>query len=278
MKTIKITGVVACFLMVFIFSCKKQEQVDSTLVKENARISNCGSNNSSDNSSARVAYNTFYGPVTQMGNGTARSWINISKNNIPLAIGIEMTHGALQNLPTDPMDHEAATYLLKLHQKAHDLTAFDHIVLNWEPEGHEPNGIYSVPHFDMHFYTISTSAQMAITSLPTASPAAGYLPASYVIQAATIAGMGTHWIDPSSPELPPTFQPFTHTFIYGSNNGGVIFMEPMITRAFLMSGTSVTKPFPQSTLFAESTYYPSTYNIWMEGGKHYISLSDFSLK
>src|SRR6266699_3904702 len=48
------------------------------------------------------SYNTFYGPVVQMGNGHARSWINISHDNRALAVGIELTEGALQNLPDIP--------------------------------------------------------------------------------------------------------------------------------------------------------------------------------
>src|SRR5436190_24087480 len=31
-------------------------------------------------------YNTFYGPVVQMGNGHARSWINVSDDNKALAL------------------------------------------------------------------------------------------------------------------------------------------------------------------------------------------------
>ena len=44
---------------------------------------------------AEVEYNTFYGPVVQMGEGHVRSWVNITHDNKPLAIGIEMTDGAI---------------------------------------------------------------------------------------------------------------------------------------------------------------------------------------
>ena len=76
-------------------------------------------------------YNTFYGPQVQIGNGHMRSWINITHAGKPLAIGIEMTDGALNGLPTDPNNHAAATYHLRLHQKAHAVTPFDHIMINW---------------------------------------------------------------------------------------------------------------------------------------------------
>jgi hypothetical protein len=164
-------------------------------------------------------YNTFYGPAVQMGNGHARSWINISRgDNKPLAIGIELTEKTMDGLTDDAMDMAASTFVLPLHQKAQAVTPFDHIVINWNPHGHEPEHIYDVPHFDMHFYKISIEEQMSITGIPTAAPPAGYLPASYVIQGATVPQMGTHWLDPHSPELPPTMAPFTYTMIYGSNN------------------------------------------------------------
>jgi len=223
-------------------------------------------------------YNTFYGPVVQMGDGHLRSWINISrKDGEPLGIGIEITGKAFDHLPTDATNFAANTFVLKLHQKALAVTPFDHITINWEPEGHEPPGIYDVQHFDMHFYKISLADQMAITGVPGPAPDPGYLPASYVIRAATVPQMGTHWIDPSSPELHGA--PFTHTFIYGSNNGHVHFLEPMITKAYLLSGAMVSKAIPQPIHFAPSNkYYPSTYKIWKnsENGRHYVALTDFN--
>lgn len=226
-------------------------------------------------------YNTFYGPAVQLGNGHLRSWVNITRtDNTPLALGIEFTAKALQNLPTDHANFAANTFVLPLHQKAKAATPFDHITINWEPEGHEPPGIYDVPHFDMHFYKITVAEQMAITGVPGPAPAAGYLPASYVIRAATVPQMGTHWLDPSSPELSPPFN-FTHTFIYGSNNGNVHFWEPMITRAFLLSGTTVSKSIAQPLLFSPSnTNYPTEYKIWKsnENNRHYVALTDFVLR
>lgn len=223
--------------------------------------------------------NTYFGPVVQMGNGHVRSWINISKcDNKPMAIGIEFTPCAFENLPTNAMDFAGSTFNLKLHQKATAITPFNHITLNWNPHGHEPAGIYDVPHFDMHFYKISIDEQMLISGMKTAAPAPGYLPASYKIEGGTVPQMGTHWLDPSFPELPPTLKPFTHTLIYGSNNGQVIFLEPMITTAFLLGGTYVSKPISQPIHFSPSgTNYPTVYKIWKnaENGRHYVALTDF---
>lgn len=277
-------------MLIFLFStfaaCQKEKQKD--VVSDDATLSVAEkvlvpqvmtiSGSLAARGNARDC-NTFYGPEVQIGKGHLRSWINITRgDNIPLALGIEFTKKSFQNLPTDPLNFAASTFVLKLHQKAKALTPFDHITVNWEPVGHEPPGIYDVPHFDIHFYKITVAQQMAITAVPGAIPSAGYLPASYVIQGATVPQMGTHWLDPASPELPPTLSPFTYTFIYGSNNGHVHFLEPMITRAFLLSGSFVSKPFPQPIHFSPTgTNYPTVYNIWKnsENDKHYVALTNF---
>src|SRR5258706_7958626 len=112
-------------------------------------------------------YNTFYGPVVQMGNGHVRSWINISHNNKALAIGVELTDDALQNLPDIPEEERdfisgPADFLLPLHPKAREITAYDHICVNWNAHGHAPPGLYDIPHFDFHFYKITVAEQKSI--------------------------------------------------------------------------------------------------------------------
>jgi len=228
-----------------------------------------------------VKTNTFKGPEVQMGSGKARSWITITHDDVPVEIGMEITAGALNNLPTAEEGEEASTFVLPLHHKAQDVTPFDHLVINWEPNGHEPPGVYDVPHFDFHFYMISLAQQMSI--MPGAAlgipPAPGYLPADYVIPGAEVPMMGKHWLDPASPELippaSPLHHPFTYTFIYGSYNGQVVFQEPMVTRAFLLSNTEVSTAIKQPALYAEHSYYPTRFNIYKDGGSYYITLSDF---
>ncbi len=275
MQKVKLLGkiVIPVMALAFISSCQKNSQ---DLIAPSETISERIIH---PQPSARgpVDYNTFYGPTREMGNGWIRSWANIQRSdNTPLAIGIEYGVGALDNLSTNATAFATNTFMLPFHQKVKAITPFDHVMVNWNPAGHEPPGIYDVPHFDIHFYKIPVAQQMMITAAPTAPPASGYLPPMYVFNAGAVPQMGTHWPDPTSPEFPPTLSPFTHTMIYGSNEGDVIFVEPMITRAFLLSGTTVNKNYPQPALFAPShTYYPSTYNIWEANGRHYVSLSNF---
>ena len=224
-------------------------------------------------------YNTFYGPAVQMGDGHARSWANISHDDKILAVGIEMTDGALENLPQDPENFAANAFVLQLHQKAKALTPFDHIVINWNVHGHEPEHVFDIPHFDFHFYKISLADQLAIPPYDIApakfdaNPPFTYLPPLYLHIPGGVPQMGAHWIDLLAPEL--NGGAFTHTFIYGSYDGNVTFLEPMVTLATFESGNTIHQDFRQPQYFSPTgKYYPSRYNIWKDNSNnsHYLSL------
>lgn len=276
---------VAC--MATFISCKKTDlkstpPIESFATNDNATIvipAAAGAESRQLNASER--YNTFYGPQVPMGNGHLRTWINITHDGKPLAIGVEVTDGALTNLSQDPTDFAAATFALVLHPKAKAVTPFDHVVIDWNVQGHEPPGIYDVPHFDFHFYKISLADQMAIppyevdpTGFDVPLPA-GYMPPIYVRIPGGVPQMGAHWFDPTSPEW--SGLGFTSTFIYGTYNGQVTFEEPMITLATLQSGNTIHNPILQPELYDPMhTYYPTEYSIWQDpaNGRHYVSLDN----
>ena len=111
------------------------------------------------------------------------------------------------------------------------------------------------------------------------NPPSGYLPPAYVKSPAGEAQMGAHWMDVLSAEF--NGQPFTHTFIYGSYDGKVNFLEPMVTQAFLMEGTKVHKAIRQPQFFDPiNTYYPTRYNIWKNGdqNRNYIAMDQMVLR
>jgi hypothetical protein len=71
--------------------------------------------------------------------------------------------------------------------------------------------------------------------------------------------MGGHWVDPQSNEF--NKQPFTRTFLYGNYDGQIIFMEPMITKAFLEAKTAVTETIKLPSKYAKRGYYPTRYSV-----------------
>ncbi len=212
----------------------------------------------------------FYGPTKPVGNGVARAWVKEDSEGNPVEVGVNISAKALDNLP----NHHAA-YVLPFH-KNKGKNFYDHVLLDWGPEGHEPPGIYDIPHFDVHFYITSVEERMAIEFQPDdIDPDGMYIPQDYFRLPGVVPQMGSHWADMYSPELPPTLDPFTHTFIIGSYNGVFTFWEPMVTREFLLTKPNVEKSIKQPLAWQQDGWYPTSYKInWSDRpGEYSISLS-----
>lgn len=198
---------------------------------------------------------TYFGPVNEIGNGTAWSFLKFNINGDLEAIGIRFTEDALAGLP-DHMTHNT----LLLPEEA-DGIVYDHVDLEWNPEGHEPPGIYDIPHFDVHFYMITPEEKMMITNgdLAEILPAEQFWPATYFPTPGFVPMMGKHWLSSEAGEL--TGEGFAQTFIYGSYNGDFIFYEPMITMDYFLQKSSETYNIFQPENFERSGFYPTSYSI-----------------
>lgn len=221
----------------------------------------------SDRSSTLASGQTVLGDVVPFGNGTARSWVSLDSGGQPTAVGVTLTEAALQGLPAEvtPGLIWMVEYILALPTDA-PMLPFDHIGVNWNPQGHMPTGIYNTPHFDFHFYTISPEERRHITARGDdlercrKAPSAGHVPEGFVFAPdSEEPGMGGHWIDPLSHEFHG--EAFTSTFIYGTHDGAVIFWEPMITKAYLETKPDVTVPLKVPLGYAHEGYYPTDYSI-----------------
>lgn len=217
---------------------------------------------------------TYYGPSVSVGDGTARAWVMVDHAGKPTSTGINFSEQALSGLP-DKMEE----YVLELPTEA-KLTLYKHFTFGWNPEGHEPPGTYDLPHFDIHFYMISNEERMKITGLaPPAmdpAPASKYIAANYVQTPGRVPMMGAHWVDVLSPEF--NGSKFTKTFIYGTLNKEVIFHEPMITRAYLLTKPNEQIAIRQPAAYQKSGYYPLKYSIKYKSSlKEYaVSLDDLT--
>jgi hypothetical protein len=177
---------------------------------------------------------------------------------------------ALKGLPAaTPTQHEW-DYLLPMPKDA-PWTGIDHVYLNWNPQGHDPQGIYTAPHFDVHFYSIPSAAREAITfkgadKSGLAQPAAALLPKGFVVPPDTaVEKMGVHGLDPKGPEF--RGRPFSHTFIYGYHKGALVFVEPMVTKAFLESKPDVTTRIAVPAAYSLPGYYPTRYRVAYDSGR-----------
>jgi hypothetical protein len=220
---------------------------------------------------------TFSGKEETLGNGKAYSWVKFSADNIPTSIGFTLTKGALDNL-----SHGGVALVLNLPAEAVGKTPFDHIMLDYLHTGHEPPGVYDVAHFDMHFYIQPLAERKAIPLYELAPakfdnlPATGFIPSNYIRLPAGVPEMGVHWADPASPELSGKGK-FAETLIYGSYDGKLTFMEPMVTHEFLKSSPNLTKTMPLPAKFAKAGYYPMKYSIKQVGDDIVVSLDDLMM-
>lgn len=182
------------------------------------------------------------------------------------AFGATIPMAAIDSAPDEaPMDwppKEAAN--VPLPDAVRSTTGFDHLGINWEPHGHPP-GPYLVPHFDFHFYNITSAAVDAIDCADTTKPAevpAGYqLPDVTIPDIGTLAGlcvpkMGMHALPASELNSTTTFE---KTMVVGYDHQRPIFIEPMITRATLDKRASFSLDVPRVPGAPATVHYPQTF-------------------
>ncbi len=229
--------------------------------------------------------NTFKGPVVEYGAGKARSWISVNKEGFPIEIGIELTREVFEDLDLLDSGHELTT-VLPLHHKAKELTPFEHLGLNYQPEGHGP--VFWAEHIDFHFYTITNEERMTIPAYNSSDPsnvaAFNYFPDrskmpsdyfSFPGPGGVYQMMGKHWVPQ---DWQTGYNPFTKVMILGTYAQKNVFIEPMVTIDYLLSGIEFSGNYSQPTTFEEpGNNYPTKYNIYHndKNNRIYITLSDF---
>lgn len=219
-----------------------------------------------------------YGESAQLGQGTIKTYVHIDALGAPTEIGIIVPDAAMNNLD----GHTPAMFSLDLPAKAKATTAYEHMLFDWMPHGHEPAGVFDQPHFDLHFYYTSEAERLAIAPTDTVEfmkpVTAGYIPNQY-INIGGVPQMGSHWINPADPIFSEG-ETFTEVFLYGSYDGEVTFIEPMMTKAYVEQNKNFERNMLQPDLFPESgKYYPTVYGVKYDTAKkeYRFYLSGFAL-
>jgi hypothetical protein len=212
----------------------------------------------------------------------------------PIEIGIAIDARLLEGaLPAG----ESQRLTLELSKQVPEPYRF--ALFDWNPHGHIPPGVYDTPHFDFHYYlTPLAEVEAIVPSDPHFAarannlPTGDHVPQFYTAFAppgqdyASMAEpkMGVHWTDVRAPELqqllnkPADYRPFTYTFIYGSWDGQITFLEPMITRAFLRTRPDMVVSIPQPKRYPQPGWYPNAYRISYdaEAKEYRVALVDFT--
>lgn len=237
-----------------------------------------------------------YGETAPRGNGTLTAYSQ-SAGDKPEAIGIVFPSATLEGLPYDPptaglwcYDKDGDGEVDPMHECAGGYedalrlgadfrseveSPFDYVLMNWNPMGHMPPGVYDLPHFDVHFYMNENEERLAIRPGPCEVlvhcddyplgknlPEGKYLHPDFEDLDAVEPAMGNHLVDLTAPEHHG--EPFTHTFIYGIWDGDVTFYEPMVTHewfTWLTDGSIEDECFPikEPQAWQQAGWYPTEY-------------------
>jgi hypothetical protein len=254
---------------------------------------------------ARIAYERiFRGRSQSLGAGTVQSFLTTNGQGAPIALGVTLSRGALEQLPAAPntvsrcydvdgngshSGHECIGDLERILEvpvaKSSGLP-FKWITVNWNAAGHPAP--YNRPHLDFHFYTADRALIEGITPgrcgelvdcdhFKRASEAVPdrYLPAGHISVGAVVPRMGNHLLDSQSPEIKDSV-PFSRTFIYGAYAGELIFWEPMITMQFIRKTPEACFAISQPTAFRRGGFYPTQYCLRQDAqGGRTITLEGF---
>lgn len=222
---------------------------------------------------------TTWGESGSLGDGTCQAFVTTNPAGKPVFVGAHLTAAELQELPeqTEEVEHHHVNLSLPEATGADNPTHYQFLEYDWNPAGHPPPGIYDVPHFDWHFYTMGKEAVADIEFSPTPTPLPEeQRPPGYVPDQVVVPKMGLHWFDSTAPEW--NDESFTHTFIYGSYEGDLSFGEPMVTKAFLEAQhEEIRASIATPDAFPEAGWYPTEYVIRYLGNQdaYTVTLESF---
>ena len=241
-----------------------------------------------------------------LGGGTITSYAEVDATGKPMAIGVVFPAATLASLPTAPSDGhrcfdangdgkiDLATECSAWHERVLPLPSeaarrsdlpFKWALVNYNPLGHMPPGVFDKPHFDVHFYmepienilaiergTCGPESvrcdQYAIARKPLPS---NYLPANYLDLGLVAPAMGNHYIDPAHHNFHG--EPFKRHWVYGVYDGRVIFYEEMLTVAYMQSKPDTCFPIQSAEAVAVAGYYPTQSCVRYASGKDEVTVS-----
>ncbi|MEZ0327846.1 MAG: hypothetical protein ACAH95_18270 [Fimbriimonas sp.] len=224
--------------------------------------------------------NRLVGGTTLVEGKAVSTWADVDFLGNVSRVGVTMDADLVANPPTEPGTGPlGAVAVLPFPEAIRNVTVFNHFELHWNMAGHEPNHIYGVPHFDLHSYFIPEGEVRAIAPPDSVAPNANRVPEGYTYPGvgAAVPMMGVH-ASPNS-DFAPGFE-FEKTMILGYWGGNMIFLEPMITQAFLQAkqGYSIQMPVPE--VLGRNANYPTRFSATFDAARNVWDFvySDFVIK
>lgn len=218
---------------------------------------------------------TYPGEWFEFGGGRVRAWARLDADGHPHAIGVQFSEEMLSELP---ISLKRITMALPPEAR---VSPFYNVDLDWRPQGHSPKE-YLKPHFDFRFFLITEDDRNLIKDehfdTNYIKPDPKYVPAFYAPAETTVRVdqyLGQRFWSMKSPEVDG--DPFIQSLNFGFWHGHLVYVEPMITLAFLESRENYVGEILQSREYEKSGFYPTMYRIEYvaDSGEYIISLEKF---
>ncbi|HEY9843763.1 MAG: hypothetical protein ACAI44_32600 [Candidatus Sericytochromatia bacterium] len=213
-------------------------------------------------------------------NQTVTSWVKLNGETIE-ETGFTLPVALVEATSTDA---KSAPFSIKLElpDVVQSKTVVDNVSIDYLAGGHPPPGVYDKPHFDVHFYFNPDSVNAKVDCSDKTQAAADRVPPPYMFfppdAPECVPTMGFHGIDPRSPELAQQNPaPFTKTMILGFYGGKQVFIEPMVTREFLLKKEGFSIDVLKGTVVDKPGLYPSKAVLRMNaaGTAYELVLTEF---
>ena len=281
-------SVVGALALVMLAACASQKTASAPEPTATAVPSASPTASAMSTASAAPTGAPMAGPSQALGQGSVWAYVVPDAAGTPLEVGVRLIGAALTGLPTAPPDGHPMPVVLTFPSGA-NAGVLDHVEFYWNPVGHEPAGVWDKPHFDYHFFMVDQASARAVDpanpDFPTKAakiPDAKYIPTDFVAPpgtavANTVPGMGLHWLDQTEPPIPGQYQ-FTETMINGSYDGTRTFIEPMITRDWLLTHPTLDEQLKQPQAYQKAGLWPTTYTVRYDAAKdeYAVALGGFT--
>jgi hypothetical protein len=216
--------------------------------------------------SAQPADKFIPGESATVDGATISTWARVNGGGKVIWVGLTLPLSIVENMPPRGTGPAGAVATLNYPAVVRQTTYFNHAEVHSNEHGHPANPGYAdvhryeAPHFDFHFYGIPAAQVLTIPFVPPSpllpAVAADRLPAGYAQPEFSVPQMGRH----SSPlsEFTAT-DPWELTMLSGflPDASYMHFIEPMITREFLLRRENFTLPVPTPAALGRATRYPT---------------------
>ena len=259
-------------------------------------------------SAAPPAAERIEGGATDVGIST---YAEVTAGGGPKAIGVSFSSSFMNAPPASHSDERRCAdrnkdgvverpaecnmwheWAIPLPAAQRDDVPFKWALVNWNPMGHIPPGVYDLPHFDVHFYLEPMDRVFAIEPGPCGPEfvrcdqfemakkpvASNYIHPDYKDVDAVAPAMGNHLIDLTSPEF--NGQRFTRSWIFGVYGGRITFYEEMLSREYILTKPDRCHPIKSPVAVDRAGYYPTVSCVRYDGARdtYNVSIEEFVLR